>query len=249
MPGCYMDKKFTDFINKKDAKVIFEIGSRDCLDAIKLHNHYKTKIYSFECNPVCIEICKKNLAISNILPSQVELIEKAIYNENTNVDFYPVVKTAGAKDFKSTDIYKINNEYANIGASSLFKINNEYQQIKYKNINHHQQGMQISVPAITLDTFIKEHNIDKVDLICMDLQGAELMALQGMGEHLKNTKYIITELCTTTVKNNMVVENYKGQGKLTDVFNLLESFGFQKILGKEHKFSHDNFLFINKTLG
>ena len=40
--------------------------------------------------------------------SQVELIEKAIYNENTNVDFYPVVKTAGAKDFKSTDIYKIN---------------------------------------------------------------------------------------------------------------------------------------------
>lgn len=247
MPGCYMDKKFTELINKKDVNVILEIGSRDCLDAIKLHNHYKAKVYSFECNPVCIEICKKNLAAENILPSQIELIEKAVYNKNTNVDFYPVVKTAGAKDFKSSDIYKINNEYANIGASSLFKINKDYQQIKYRNVNHHQQGKKISVPAITLDTFMEENNIDKVDLICMDLQGAELMALQGMKQHLKNTKYLITELCTTTVKNDIVVENYDGQGKISDVFNLLESFGFKKVLGKEKKFSHDNFMFINQN--
>ena len=82
MPGCYLNKKYIKYIDKKKINVIFEIGSRDCLDAINLHKYYGVKIYAFECNPLAIEICKQNLKEQNITIDQVELIEKAIYNKN-----------------------------------------------------------------------------------------------------------------------------------------------------------------------
>lgn len=39
---------------------------------------------------------------------------------------------------------------------------------------------KITVPAITLDDFIQEKNINKIDLIKMDIEGGELAALEGM---------------------------------------------------------------------
>ena len=47
----YLD--FVNKINKNNVKTIFELGSRDLDDAIKLHNYFKCKIYAFECNPDC----------------------------------------------------------------------------------------------------------------------------------------------------------------------------------------------------
>ena len=57
----------------------------------------------------------------------MELIEKAIFNEEKIISFYPVVKTLGAEKFTNhPDFVKINNNVsANIGASSIFKINTE----------------------------------------------------------------------------------------------------------------------------
>jgi len=48
--------------------------------------------------------------------------------------------------------------------------------------------------CIRLDTFCKQIDIETVDIIWMDLQGAELMALQGLGDIINNVKVIETEL-------------------------------------------------------
>jgi FkbM family methyltransferase len=247
MPGCYLKKEITKYINNEKVKVIFEIGSRDCLDAINLYKHYNVKVYAFECNPLAIKICKENLKKYDIKDDQVELIEKAIYNEDGEITFYPVDKTVNAETFENhVDFVKIDeNTSANIGASSLFKINKDYQQLKYKNKDYHQQNTEVKVQSIRLDNFIKERNIDRVDLICMDLQGAELMAFQGMGKHLKDVRYIITELCTSVEKNGKIIENYDGQGNIEIVFNLLKKSNFHHLIGNKLRFSHNDFFFIN----
>lgn len=58
-----MIEKFLSHIpNKLGNYVIFDIGSRDCLQSIEFyHNFPNSKIYVFECNPNTINVCKKNI--------------------------------------------------------------------------------------------------------------------------------------------------------------------------------------------
>lgn len=42
----------------------------------------------------------------------------------------------------------------------------------------------IEVPTITIDDFCKQHSIDGIQVLKMDIQGAELMALEGATEQL-----------------------------------------------------------------
>ena len=56
---------FVNKFNKDEVKIIFELGSRDLIDAVKLHDYYKCKIYAFECNPDCLIECNKQLSNFN----------------------------------------------------------------------------------------------------------------------------------------------------------------------------------------
>lgn len=49
---------------------------------------------------------------------------------------------------------------------------------------------EITVETITLDTFISQKKIKKVDVIKIDIEGAEIQALKGGREFLKNSKNI-----------------------------------------------------------
>lgn len=47
-----------------------------------------------------------------------------------------------------------------------------------------------------LDTLIQTHDIPAIDFMNIDIQGAELLALKGMGMYLNHVKYIYTEVNT-----------------------------------------------------
>lgn len=69
---------FVSKIDKKQIKTIFELGSRDIIDAIKLHDFYNCKIYAFECNPDCLNECNKNLSTMNEIQQQnIILVKKS----------------------------------------------------------------------------------------------------------------------------------------------------------------------------
>jgi hypothetical protein len=63
--GSYLDSIFTNNIQKNEIKTIFEIGSRDLIDANRLQIFYGADVYAFECNPDCLIECEKNKNLFN----------------------------------------------------------------------------------------------------------------------------------------------------------------------------------------
>jgi FkbM family methyltransferase len=194
MNSTYTNPQFSRHITDK-INTIIECGSRDCLDAIEMLNFYNPKnIYSFECNPDSIKVCELNIKDYE----SITLIKKAVSNINGNITFY------------ATDMEKSKDK--NIGASSaLYHLDNKDNFIQ----------KEISVPAIRLDKFMGDNNINEVDLLCFDLQGYERFAIEGIGDSIKKVKYIISEVSFKSFYNNdQLFEDY---------VNLLSTKGFQLI--------------------
>lgn len=76
----------------------------------------------------------------------------------------------------------------------------------------------IEVRTITLDDWVDENSITRVDLLWLDLQGYELAILKASPRILKSIKVIHTEVC--------LKELYTGCPLYTEVRNWLEKQGF-----------------------
>lgn len=209
--GCYLDPCFTGKIDHSKIDVIVEIGSRDCIDAINLANFYQTNVISFECNPEAIAICKKNI-LGN---PNIELVEKAVWNSSGTIPFYPTT-----------------NE--NLGASACFKFTNGPGRDVHPGINQ----TEITVTAIRMDEWLDERKMEKIDLLCMDTQGATLRILQSFGEKIRNVKYILTEGCIQLL--------YDGEDLIPEIISYLESKGFS-LSAKSENYYFGDYLFVNNN--
>lgn len=195
-----MIETFMSYIpDKTKHYVIFDIGSRDCMQSIEFYNHFpNAKIYAFECNPNTLNICKKN--IENYR-DRITLIEGAVCDYDGEITFYPINQKKTITSW--TD--------GNPGASSLFKSNGTY------DVETYVQD-EIKTNCHRLDTIIKKHTIKNVDIIWMDLQGAELLAMKGLGDFIKGVKYIHTEVSFK--------EMYEGQVMFMELNDFFISRGF-----------------------
>jgi FkbM family methyltransferase len=195
MDNCtYTNNIFTKHIKEK-IDVIFECGSRDGIDSIKMFEFYKPqKIFCFECNPDSVKICKENLSNKK----DIILTNKAVSNSNGEIYFY------------ATDMDKSSDK--NIGASSaLLHLDNKESFFQKK----------ITVDSVTLKSFMEENGIEYIDLLCMDLQGYEKIALEGLGEKIKNVKYIISEISFKSY--------YSGDVLFDDYKSFLEELNFSLV--------------------
>lgn len=213
----YFDDLFINNINKNDINIIFELGSRDLNDSIKLYQYYGCKVYAFECNPDCLLECKKNLEkFDNITKNNIFLIENAISIKNDNVIFYPF------------DLSKYNN----MGASSMLKIDFSKRDINDPDYNKTNVQKEIIVKGIRLDTFMYNNKINKVDMLCIDLQGYELNAIKSLGDNLSNIKYIITE-CS-------INSTYENGTNFIDLYNYLKKYNFQYVSSNKFEYNFPN---------
>lgn len=77
-------------------------------------------------------------------------------------------------------------------------------------------GPPVTVPTRRLDSWLREQNIDHIDFIWMDVQGAEQDVLKGAGEMLPQVDFIYTEYSQQEI--------YEGQLDLQKILNLLPEF-------------------------
>jgi len=198
-PCTYLEKSFTQHIRRSAVKTIVELGGYNGLDSILLHLHYKCPVYTFECDPLRTKEIKERFAPY----PKLKLIEKGGWDETTEMTFY----------------------HANFsGASSFFEFNLPLHSKKNRVsieelVEKHGFGMTpYTVQTTRLDEWMKEEGVETIDLICMDVQGAALRILKGMGDQLRNTRYVITE-----VDHEMC---YKGIDLFDQIHDFMISQGF-----------------------
>lgn len=76
------------------------------------------------------------------------------------------------------------------------------------------------VEAVTIDEIMRQQNIDNIDILKFDIQGGELMALQGAEQALQNKaiSVIYTEV--------LFVPHYENNPLLLDIWRYLEQFDY-----------------------
>jgi len=205
----------------EDVKVALDIGSRWGEDAQRLQMLFPwAEIYAFECTPFSIELWKKDER-----NKRIHLIEKAVSNYTGAISF-------NTNDF---NLSRTVHPYGNQGANSVFKANND---LPYEYGTSIQN--QITVPCITIQDWAKENDIKEIDVIWIDIQGAELMAFQGMGDLLKTVKVIHTEVEFFPL--------YIGQPLFPEVDAFLKSQGFEFINFEGHSGLFGDANYINANI-
>ncbi len=177
--------------NVPEPRVILDVGARFCRTSVTFARKYpNAKVFAFEANPESFQTCQR----------------KARSRGNLAVTFGAVHQFDGEVTF-----YQDNN--GNPGASSLFR------RIRKSDHPTTRGQAEIKVPAMRLDTWAKKHSVDRFDLVWMDLQGAELLALQGMGDLLDTVAALYLEV--------EFVPLYHGQPLFGEVDRFLVNRGFE----------------------
>jgi FkbM family methyltransferase len=182
-------------------RTVFELGARDGTETVIFGERFPAaRIFTFECNPATIPRCRH--AVAGL--KNVQLVEKAVCDRNGDVTFYPINPQHTITTWRD----------GNPGASSQFKASGKYPVERYGQD-------EITVPSTTLESFIEQNGIPPADLLWMDIQGAELLALKGMGKYLKCVRMIHTEV--------EFLEIYEHQPLFKDVKRYLNEQGFRLI--------------------
>ena len=102
-------------------------------------------------------------------------------------------------------------------------------------------GKKITLPSIKISTWAKANRINKIDLVWMDVQQAELEVFRGFGDLLKNVGVIYTEVCYKSY--------YEGGSLYDEIYSFLSNLGFLLVRSNVLISNpHANCIFVNKKL-
>jgi len=177
----------------KNVETIIEFGSYDGGDGIKYKYHFPSaNVYSIEASPGCYK---------NIKP--LEKYGLKVYN-------YAISDKYGELDFYQT--YDPDND--NIAPCGA---------IEKKNVSvkrGKEQDLEIldpiKVPCITIEEFCKKENINKVDLLHVDVEGHAPQVIKGLGNLKPKIIYIEVKSDThnhSSIIKNLLMNDYKYYGK------------------------------------
>ena len=177
-------KKFLNFkyLIKKDNPIIIEVGAHYGEDTLRFLEIFP--------NPTiyCFEPDDRNILTFNkfVNSKNVNLIEKAVSNQNGSAEFYNSFTTYSHDKTPSKYDFIPLNEYNkhmlhNSGSSSLKK--------GYKNCLKTNSVVEM----IRLDTWLKSNIIEQIDFIWVDVQGSEFEVIDGLGNKISKVNYLWIE--------------------------------------------------------
>lgn len=185
--NCDINEYLKDILPNIKKPIIFEIGAKDFQSGKAILNLCNKDFiyYGFEPNPINFpsKFLKNN-------PPKVNIVQVAISDFNGKATFY-----------QSSGI--------TTGASSL----KEPTQVIFDCWPKLKFNSSVIVNVMKLDTFCKKENINRIDFIWADIQGAEYDMVMGAQEILKNTKLIYMEYSD--------LDLYKGQASLNKMIGAL----------------------------
>lgn len=179
--------------NKLKIKTILHIGAHKAEEARQYFREKCEQVIWVEANPKLIDYLNSTL------------------NKEKNI---VLNATISSEDHKDVELIVTNNTQS----SSILELGQHR-----KLFPSVVENKRIKTKTKTIKTLFSEQNLDfsEIDLINLDIQGAELLAIKGMPKGLSNVKAIITEINT-----DYVYENCSLIGEM-DAF--LANIGFERV--------------------
>ena len=203
----FNQKKIINIIKNKiqNELVVIDVGAHfgETINIVKKNLQFK-KIYSFEASPLNFKTLKTNYP--NGLNPNIEIYNYALGEKNIE---YFINQTQESSSSTINDL--------NLKSSYLLK------KLKILNIKDRNLfSKKIPIKIITLDSFIDEKKIDKIDSLKIDTEGYEFNILKGLLKNHSKIKLIYFE----HHYDDMIIKNYN----FSDINDLLIKFGFKKIV-------------------
>jgi FkbM family methyltransferase len=159
-----------------------------------------------------------DLALAYFEPEKIWLVEadpelaeklKAKYGKNPRCE----VAHAAITDQSGDVTFQVNEHRP---SSSLLSIGEKTGEVFGKSM---KEEFSVTVPGRSLDDFFEEHGIESVDLMKVDIQGAERLLIQGGQKALQKVRLLYIEV--------LFEECYKGCALFSELDPLLRSTGFK----------------------
>lgn len=183
---------------KSSSPIVVEAGAFNGADTIKFANKWKSGfVYTFEPIPALFK----------------QVAERT--NSHLNVRVFDKALVGDSRSFVELHTYE--EESDSHGSSSILEPSRHIEvspSIKF--------GKTVSVPCTTLDKWAEENKIDRIDLLWLDLQGAELKALSQAVKVIE-----MTQVCHIEVSRKAL---YSGAAVFKDVHNFMILNGFELVL-------------------
>jgi len=207
--GSMVAKRLLWLLGKTDlseVRQILDVGSRDIGQSIELATIFPhARIDAFEPVPDSYNMCVQRHAI---LPDQ---LRKRIY-----VRHIALSDAAGQIPFYPVDA--VASSVPNVGASSMFRFKDGLNGTPF---GQHLVQREIMVQADTLDNWCARQGVTDIDIMWVDVQGAELLVFKGGLHMLNHTKVIMTEVGLKPY--------YEGHTLKADIDALLANHGFYEL--------------------
>jgi len=155
-----------------DSKTIIEIGSCEGSDSNLFLRIFKNvQLFCFEADP---ENCARHRR--TVQSSRCQLIEGAICDQDGTITFNCSGGTHPGHDKSRHSSGSVNKPTGHLKLHQWCTFEKS-----------------ITVPSFTLDAWCQANNIDQIDLIWADVNGAETKMLDGGKQTLDRTRYLFTE--------------------------------------------------------
>lgn len=199
--GKFTREKLLHQILKNEQPKIFDIGAHHGESVVFLKKVFPDAIiYSFEPDPESYSI------LSGTQIDGVLYFNLAFSDLDGETNFYR------NKISHTNSLLKVNkNSQDSIGINRAL---NENDTKYFENFNH-----KISVKTMSIDSFLSVNPLEQIDLLKIDVQGAERLVLLGASKTLSKVKVIILEIS--------FYDYYEQQSSFLDVERIIAPFGFK----------------------
>jgi FkbM family methyltransferase len=214
------------YLDDRAPLVFFEVGACEGEDTIKLKRRFpNASIYAFEPLPDNFTKMQKHLEEYGV--SDVALFQLALSDRAGTTEFY--VSSGHPDNIPRTPDWDYGNK-----SSSLLPPKEHTIVVPWVKFDR-----TIHVETIRLDSFCCERFISRIDLVYLDVQGAEFLVLRGAGEYIKNISAIWMEVAA--------IELYEGQALKDDLERFMHDNGFVCIKDAVNETAGDR-LYVRREL-
>ncbi|NTV49871.1 MAG: FkbM family methyltransferase [Geobacteraceae bacterium] len=160
----------------KNIAVVLDIGANQGFYTLKLKETCPDcKVIAIEPNPAEYAVLCENLKLNNISNVMHDNVAVAAHAGTLQMEIIPEIGAIGGQNIRIPERPWIKDEFVKI----------------------------LEVPAVTLDSLFTKYNLEKVDILKMDVEGLELEILQSC-TRLPQIKRIVTEYHSMQIKDDLI---------------------------------------------